>query len=122
MRKTFVKRGPPRKLIDRLTKERTLPDGSTIWKGTAGTYVFALPKETGPKKPIRRVMLNRVYLTGLFASKRPNEFLGDTRGTGGNCRLVFRSVRGGIEVYEKPLPQVQLEGGVKGTPVCTKKP
>lgn len=94
-------RSLPLVLFDRLTKDNTLPDGTTVWKGEKGVYVFSDTGEVAVGKPIRKVYLNRTYLTGLFKGKRDREFSGDMKTESGKKYLVFRQVAGGLEIYQR---------------------
>jgi len=73
-----------------------------VWKGGKGTYVFENTEEVGVKRPVRRGYLNRTYLTGLFRSRKPNEYLGDLKAVEGKIYLLFR-VAGDeeLEIFEK---------------------
>lgn len=82
---------PKRKLVefDRLKKE-TQDDKTSLWRGGRGIYVFEATGLLEAKKPIRRVYLNRSYMTGLFRSRRPEEYLGDLKEPEGKKYLVFK--------------------------------
>lgn len=82
-----------RKLVefDRLKKE-SQDEKTSLWKGDRGVYVFESTGIVEAKKPIRRVYLNRTYMTGLFRSRKPEEFLGDMKEPEGKKYLVFRVV------------------------------
>lgn len=81
---------------DTLRKQEQREDHS-VWKGERGIYVFENTNNTEPKKPIRRVYLNRTYFSGLFRTKRVGEFSGDLKEPEGKKYLVFR-LKGSDEV------------------------
>lgn len=75
--------------FDRLTKEKQ-DEKTSHWRGSKGLYVFENTGELEPRKPIRRVYKDRAYMTGLFRSRKPEEFLGDLKGPEGKQYLLFR--------------------------------
>lgn len=75
--------------FDRLKKE-SQDEKTSLWKGDRGTYIFESTGMVEAKKPIRRVYLNRTYMTGLFRSRKPEEFLGDLKEPEGKKYLLFR--------------------------------
>jgi hypothetical protein len=88
-------------LFDSLSKVEEREE-CTLWSGERGTYVFEAVKDYGQKKPLRRVYLNRKYLTGLFGTKDKTEFSGDLKQAESRVYLVFKLVNSErIEVYEK---------------------
>lgn len=88
-------------LFDRLRKE-SQKEKNSIWKGDRGVYVFEDTGEVAARKPIRKVYLNRSYFTGVFRSKKPNEYTGDIKGIDGKVYLVFRvSGPEELEIYER---------------------
>lgn len=90
-----------RVLYDELSKLEERED-CTLWRGEKGTYVFEAVKECGENKPVRRVYLNRKYLSGLFSTKVKSEFSGDIKQADSRVYLVFKVVSPElIKVYEK---------------------
>lgn len=86
-------------LFDRLTMTEK-KETHSLWRGDRGTYVFEPTGEIGVKKPVRKVYLNRTYLTGLFKSKTVGEYSGDIKEPEGKRYLLFRVVgRQNMEVY-----------------------
>jgi len=85
------KRTHKRKLLrfDTLKKEEQR-ETCSVWKGEKGIYVFENTGEVEVKRPIRKVYLNRTYLTGLFRSRKPGEYLGDIKEPEGKKYLLFR--------------------------------
>ena len=99
-----VKRGRQRRKLvryDSLTKEEQR-ETCSVWKGEKGVYVFENTGEVQVKKPIRRVYLNRTYFTGLFRSRKADEFLGDIKEPEGKKYLVFRVIgESKVEIYQR---------------------
>lgn len=96
-------RGAVRRLIpfDRLEK-KSEGEGTSIWEGGRGTYVFQDTGLIAERKPIRRVYLERAYLTGLFRSRRVGEYTGDLKGPEGKTYLLFRVVSPQVvEVFQR---------------------
>lgn len=98
---------PPRRdklpltLWDRLKLQEKKPD-HTLWQGDRGVYVFEATGTLEPKKPIRRVYLNRTYLTGLFKSRVVGEWTGDLKEPDKKLYLVFRSTGpGSVEIFSR---------------------
>lgn len=91
----------PLQVYDTLSKVNQ-DETTSHWQGTRGHYVFEDTKESLPKRPIRKVYRDRVYLTGLFRSRKPGEYLGDIKGPEGKQYLLFR-VKGEslIEIYSR---------------------
>lgn len=91
--------------FDTLTKEEQKED-HTLWKGEKGTYVFENTGEIGVGKPVRKVYLNRTYMTGLFQTRRSSEYSGDLKTPDGRVYLVFKILaEGKVEVFRK-MPKV----------------
>lgn len=96
------KQGRPLELFDRLTKEEQ-KEGHSLWRGEKGTYVFEATGEIEAKRPVRKVYLNRTYLTGLFKSRNIGEYTGDIKEPEGKRYLVFRLLgKECMEVYIRP--------------------
>ena len=77
-------------------------ESCTLWSGERGTYVFERVPEYGERKPVRKVYLNRKYLSGLFATKNRSEYSGDIKEADSRLYLVFKVVNSErIEVYQK---------------------
>jgi len=94
-------RGRKRELFDRLKKQEQRANCS-VWKGSKGVYVFENTGVLEARKPIRKVYLNRAYLTGLFKSKQANEYLGDLRELDNRIYLIFKLVGNeALEIYKK---------------------
>jgi len=90
-----------RVLYDRLSKVAE-KESSTVWSGEKGTYIFEAVKEYGSNKPVRRVYLNRKYMTGLFGTKDKTEYSGDLKQVDSRVYLVFKLCSPEIiEVFEK---------------------
>lgn len=86
---------------DRLHKE-SQTEKVSLWQGEHGTYCFEPTGVVEAKKPIRKVYLNRTYLTGLFRSRKPQEFLGDLKEPEGKKYLLFRLVDSeNMVIYQK---------------------
>lgn len=87
--------------FDRLKKE-SQDEKVSMWKGDRGVYVFEPTGNLEPQRPIRKVYLNRTYMTGLFKSRKPSEFLGDLKGPEGKKYLLFRVLdRDTLVIFEK---------------------
>lgn len=96
-------RKPVRRLIpfDRLEK-KSEGEGTSVWEGKKGTYVFQDTGLIAERKPIRKVYLERAYLTGLFRSRKVGEYTGDLKGPEGKTYLLFRVVSPQVvEVFQK---------------------
>jgi len=89
-------------LFDRL-RLHTQEEGLTIWKGEKGTYAFRNIKPQDslkPNYPIRRVFLNRKYLTGLFRGKEG--YTGDILEEKGKRKLLFKPLsKQDLHIYER---------------------
>ena len=68
-----------KKVFDILKLEKINSDGNKYYNGTRGRYLFIFTKGS---KRIGEVILNRVFLTGLFRPKHSEKyktFLGDDK-------------------------------------------
>lgn len=87
--------------FDKLKKE-SQDEKTSLWKGEKGVYVFESTGMLEAKKPIRKVYLNRAYMTGLFKSRKPEEYLGDLKTPEGKQYLLFRVLdRETMVIYSK---------------------
>lgn len=94
-------KGRKRELFDKLQKQEQR-ETCSVWKGDKGVYVFENTGVIEARKPLRRVYLNRTYLTGLFKSKHPNEYLGDIKELDSRVYLIFKTVGNeALEIYKK---------------------
>lgn len=74
------------------------------WQGEKGLYVFKQGESKGSRSPVRQVYLNREYFTGLFKTKKAEEFSGDLKDSFDNSRkyLSFIIESGDtIKIYVK---------------------
>lgn len=87
--------------FDRITKKMQ-DEKVSLWEGEKGTYVFEGVPVPGAGKPIKKVYLNRQYLSGLFKTKKPMEFSADVKEPDRRRYLVFR-VTGSdtMEIFER---------------------
>jgi len=93
-------------LFDRLRKEEDR-ENCSVWKGEKGVYIFEKIDSISPRKPVRKVYLNRTYLTGLFRGRKKDEFLGDIKEIDGKKYLRFRiSGKDQIDIFEKKYSKV----------------
>jgi len=75
--------------IVRLSRSGT----SSTWQGEKGLYRFMKREgDDGPRKPHRRVFLNRKYLTGIFRTHENDRFSGDIRMSDGSIRRILLDV------------------------------
>jgi len=93
-------------IFDRLKKYAS-EEGLSLWKGQRGIYAFKIISPQSPPKanyPIRRVFLNRKFITGLFKSKEG--YSGDIV-EGQNKRRLFFKPLGleEMEIYERVATQ-----------------
>lgn len=94
-------RKKPLTLFDRLVKE-SQEEGKSMWKGDRGIYVFESTGEVGSRKPIRKVYLNRAYLTGLFPSRKADQYTGDIKEVDRKVYLLFKvSGADSMEIYSR---------------------
>ena len=90
-----------RVFFDKLKKTEEREE-CTLWSGERGTYVFERVPEYGERKPVRRVYLNRKYLSGLFTTKEKSEYSGDMKGADSRIYLIFKVVSPEIiEIFQK---------------------
>jgi hypothetical protein len=73
------------------TIKKTMQDEKvSMWQGEKGTYVFESVPVKVAGKPVAKVYLNRTYLSGLFKTKRPQEFSADVKEVDRRRYLTFR--------------------------------
>jgi hypothetical protein len=87
--------------FDRLKKE-SQDEKTSRWKGDKGVYVFESLETMGVNKPVKKVYLNRQFMSGLFKTKKVGEYSADLKEPDRRRYLLFR-LRGSaeMEVWEK---------------------
>lgn len=89
------------KMFDHI--EREFKDSEiSKWKGNKGLYVFKTTGENKVNRPITQVYLNRQYMTGLFKSKKNDEYTGDIKEVDRKRYLIFKVIENGkIDIFER---------------------
>lgn len=83
--------GQSSRMVPYDTIKKTMQDEKiSMWTGEKGTYVFESVPVKVAGKPVAKVYLNRTYLSGLFKTKRPQEFSADVKEIDRRRYLTFR--------------------------------